>query len=60
MLGLVVNLDKSDLVPRQIFRFLGYRYNLVEYLVRSTLGRIDKINDLVSEIITGQGASVIA
>ena len=36
-LGLVVNLKKSELEPKQVFNFVGYQYDLVHGVVRPTL-----------------------
>ena len=38
-LGLIVNLQNSDLVPEQVFNFVGYQYDLKQGLVRPTAER---------------------
>ena len=35
-LGWVVNLQKSELEPKQVFEFVGYQYNLLHGLVKPT------------------------
>ena len=38
-LGWVVNLDKSELIPKQVFNFVGYQYDLKTGRVRPTQDR---------------------
>ena len=45
-LGLLVNMDKSDLIPSQSFTYLGARYNLVTYLIAPTRENFAKIWEL--------------
>ena len=42
-LGIIINVDKSDLTPRQIFEYLGFLFNLVRGLVFPTLDAIAKL-----------------
>ena len=52
-LGWVVNLTKSELVPQQVFNFVGYRFDLSQGLVKPTQERwmvlSQKINDLLNQ-----------
>ena len=52
-LGWVVNMSKSELVPQQIFNFVGYRFNLSQGLVTPTQERwialSQKINLLLGQ-----------
>ena len=49
-LGLVDNIDKSDLVPRQIFDFLGIHFDLVEYTVFPTVENLVKLKVRLSTL----------
>ena len=51
-LGLLVNLDKSDLVPTQAFTYLGATYNLVTYTVCPTPGNFLKVKQLGEKFLT--------
>lgn len=42
-LGIRVNPKKSDLVPRQVFDFLGYHFNLITFQVCPTVANTDKV-----------------
>ena len=46
-LGLLVNLDKSELTPSQDFVFIGARFNLVKALVFPSEGNATKVAKLV-------------
>ena len=52
-LGWVVNMTKSELVPQQVFNFVGYRFDLSQGLVKPTQERwmalSQKINDLLNQ-----------
>ena len=52
-LGWVVNMTKSELVPQQVFNFVGYRFDLFQGLVKPTQERwmalSQKINDLLNQ-----------
>ena len=51
-LGWVVNLQKSELEPKQIFEFLGYRYDLSQGLVQRTHNRWESILQKVESILS--------
>ena len=40
-LGWVVNLSKSELVPQQVFNFVGCRFDLSQGLVKPYSGEVD-------------------
>ena len=52
-LGWVVNMTKSELVPQQVFNFVGYRFDLSQGLVKPTQERwmalSQKINNLLNQ-----------
>jgi len=50
-LGLLVNYKKSDLIPSQVFTYLGARYNLATYLVCPTQENFQKIIDLGTKFL---------
>ena len=50
-LGLIVNRDKSTLVPTQVFDFIGYRYWLFLAKVTPTEDRVDAVRCTVSSLI---------
>jgi hypothetical protein len=56
-LGLVVNWDKSELVPTQRFAFLGSEYDLVRYEIKPTQERFTKLLRLIDKIVTSAGAT---
>ena len=43
-LGWLVNLEKSELDPKQFFDFVGHQFNLKEGKVRPTLERLHTLN----------------
>ena len=51
-LGWVVNLQKSELEPKQIFEFVGYQYNLLHGRVRPTQNRWEPILQKVSFLLS--------
>ena len=53
MLGWVVNLQKSELEPKQVFEFVGYRYDLSHGLVKPTQNRWESILQKVQSILAG-------
>ena len=53
-LGWIVNFEKSDLIPRQVFNFIGTRYNLVDYTVFLTEDNLIKLKDRLSQLRCGQ------
>ena len=57
-LGLVVNFQKSDLVPRTSFVFLGMDVDLVRAWVRPTSDEVHKILDLVDRLLRLRTAPV--
>ena len=46
-LGWIINQDKSELKPIQVFSFAGYEYHLDSPLVKPTLERWLKLQDLI-------------
>ena len=51
-LGWVVNLQKSELEPKQVFEFVGYQYDLSHGLVKPTQNRWESILQKVQSIMT--------
>ena len=51
-LGWVVNLQKSELEPKQVFEFVGYQYDLSHGLVKPTQNRWESILQKVQYIMT--------
>ena len=51
-LGWVVNLQKSELEPKQFFEFVGYQYDLLHRLVRPTQNRWESILQKVSFLLS--------
>ena len=51
-LGWVVNLQKSELEPKQVFEFVGYQYDLSHGLVKPTQNRWESILQKVQSILT--------
>ena len=50
-LGWIVNLQKSELEPKQVFEFVGYQYDLLHGLVKPTQNRWGSILQKVSCIL---------
>ena len=50
-LGWVVNLQKSELQPKQVFEFVGYQYNLSHGLIKPTQNRWESILQKVQSIM---------
>ena len=46
-LGWIINQEKSELKPTQVFSFMGYEYHLESALVRPTQERWLKLQDLI-------------
>ena len=46
-LGWIINQEKSELKPTQVFSFLGYKYHLDSALVKPTKERWLKLQDLI-------------
>ena len=51
-LGWIVNLQKSELGPKQVFEFVGYQYDLLHGLVKPTQNRWEAILRKVESILT--------
>ena len=51
-LGWLVNLDKSELEPKQIFDFVGYQFNLRAGRVRPTPDQWQNLQDKILEILS--------
>ena len=51
-LGWVVNLQKSELEPKQEFEFVGYKYDLSQGLVKPTQNRWESLLQKVQTILT--------
>ena len=50
-LGWLVNKEKSELVPKQVFNFIGYQFHLREGKVRPTLERWQALTDKIQSIL---------
>ena len=46
-LGWIINQEKSELKPTQVFSFMGYKYHLDSALVKPTQKRWHKLQDLI-------------
>ena len=46
-LGWIINQEKSELNPTQVFFFMGYKYHLDSALVKPTQERWLKLRDLI-------------
>ena len=53
-----MNLKKSELEPKQIFNFLGYQYDLIQGVVRSTLERWEALNSKINSLLERSSCSV--
>ena len=51
-LGWLVNLEKSELVPKQIFNFVGYQFDFGAGRVRPTPDRWQNLQDKILEIMS--------
>ena len=51
-LGWLVNLEKSELEPKQIFDFVGYQFNIKAGRVRPTPDRWQNLQDKILELIS--------
>ena len=56
-LGFNVNLKKSDLVPSQQFRYLGLLFDTVDWSVRPSADRIDRLQSSIRALLTRSSAS---
>ena len=50
-LGWLVNLEKSELEPKQVFDFVGYQFDLRSGRVRPTLGRWQSLQDKIQALL---------
>ena len=57
-LGWVVNMTKSELVPQQVFNFVGYRFDLSQGLVKPTQERWIVLSQKISDLLNQQVCSV--
>ena len=51
-LGWLVNREKSELVPQQVFNFVGYQFDLKEGRVRPTEERCQTLTDKIRSILS--------
>ena len=51
-LGWLVNKEKSELVPKQVFNFVGYQFDLKEGKVRPTGERWQTLTDKITSILS--------
>jgi hypothetical protein len=56
-LGLVVNLNKSELVPTQIITYLGVEFNFQEGMARVPWPRIKVLQESINRILRRRGAT---
>ena len=56
-LGLVINFPKSDLTPAQDFEFLGYHYDLKNFMVRPTAPKVLILRERILLLLQGEGGS---
>ena len=52
-LGWLVNMEKSELDPKQVFDFVGYQFDLKEGKVRLILDRWQTLTAKIRELLTG-------
>ena len=57
-LGWVVNMTKSELVPQQVFNFVGYRFDLSQGLVKPTQERWMTLSQKIIDLLNQQVCSV--
>ena len=57
-LGWMVNLDKSELQPKQIFDFVGYQFDLTVGRVRPTPDRWQSLQDTITRILSSPACPV--
>ena len=51
-LGWLVNVEKSELEPKQVFNFVGYQFNLSAGRARPTPDRWQTLQDKILEILS--------
>ncbi len=56
-MGFVPNWDKSELIPTQVFVFLGARCNLLQGLIGPSLDRVSRIQGLIMSLLQARVAS---
>ena len=49
----MVNKEKSELVPKQVFNFVGYQFDLKEGKVRPTPERWQALTDKIQSLLSG-------
>ena len=54
-LGWLVNEEKSELEPKQVFNFIGYQFDLREGKIRPTPERWQTLTDKILSILSGPG-----
>ena len=59
-LGFNVNLAKSDLLPSQEFTYLGLQFNTVDWVVRPSPDRVDRLLNSISALLPRPSASARA
>ena len=57
-LGWLVNIEKSELEPKQIFNFVGYQFDLQSGRVRPTPDRWQSLQEKILELISRPACSV--
>ena len=57
-LGWLVNVEKSELEPKQVFNFLGYQFDLESGRVRPTPDRWQSLQEKILELISRPACSV--
>ena len=57
-LGWLVNMEKSELDPKQVFNFVGYQFDWKEVKVRPTLDRWQTLTTKIGELLTGPNCPV--
>ena len=57
-LGWMVNMQKSELEPQQVFDFVGYQYDLLNGLVRPTQNRWEALQQKVAGLLQNRSCRV--
>ena len=57
-LGWLVNIEKSELEPKQIFNFVGYQFDLESGQVRPTPDRWQSLQEKIMELLSLPTCSV--
>ena len=57
-LGWLVNKEKSELVPKQVYNLIGYQFDLKEGKVRPTPERWQALIDKIQSILSSPGSHV--